>query len=140
MGRPSGPKNRNGGTWTDSQFNTFIRNQIRGATKRWNPVHVVMKAANRGRGLYECNGCHEVVPVTVRKDGARVKNVFVDHIDPVVDPLVGFVSFDEYIKRMFVEREGLQVLCSDCHTIKTNNERGLAKDRRALEKEDTFEE
>jgi hypothetical protein len=94
-----------------------------------------MKEANRGRGLYECAGCHEVVPVTVRSGGKRNKNVFVDHIDPVVDPAVGFVSFDEYIERMFVEKEGLQVLCAECHTIKTNEERARAKDRRDLEKE-----
>ena len=58
----------------------------------------------------------------------------VDHIDPIVDPAVGFVSFDSWIERCFVEVEVYQVLCLPCHTVKSNEEREIAKARRAREK------
>ena len=50
-------------------------------------------------------------------------DVAVDHIDPVVSPKTGFVSWDVYIERMFCEADGFQVLCHTCHGIKTQNER-----------------
>lgn len=53
----------------------------------------------------------------------RVKNVKVDHIDPVIDPTEGFTTWDEVIRRMFVEKDGLQVLCKKCHDEKTQDER-----------------
>ena len=72
--------------------------------------------------------------------GRRVKNVHVDHIEPIVDPSVGFVSYDVLIERMFCEAPNLQVLCSECHTIKTDNEKALAKARRAKEKDIDIED
>tara|TARA_R110000737_G_scaffold337022_2_gene356955 strand:+ start:958 stop:1077 length:120 start_codon:yes stop_codon:yes gene_type:complete len=35
---------------------------------------------------------------------------------------------------MFSEIDNLQVLCGDCHTVKTNEEKQVAKERRAQEK------
>jgi hypothetical protein len=64
----------------------------------------------------------------------RVKNVFVDHILPIIDPEVGFTSWDDFINRLFCEREGLQCICGDCHDKKTTNERAAASDRRRKEK------
>jgi len=49
----------------------------------------------------------------------------VDHINPVVDPAVGFVDWNTYINRMFLEEKGYQVLCHACHGIKTRDEREL---------------
>jgi len=60
--------------------------------------------------------------------------VAVDHIDPIVDPAVGFASFDEWIDRCFVEVEGYQVLCKPCHTLKTNVEKEISSFRRARER------
>jgi hypothetical protein len=50
----------------------------------------------------------------------------VDHKDPVIDPVVGFTDWNEYIRRMFCGPENLQVLCDPCHAEKTRAER-LAK-------------
>jgi hypothetical protein len=60
----------------------------------------------------------------------------VDHIDPVIDPAVGFVSWDTVIERLFCEVEGFQVLCWACHHAKTNEERAIATARRRQEKLD----
>ena len=54
-----------------------------------------------------------------------MRNIAVDHIDPVVNPTTGFVSWDNLIERLFVEKDGLQLLCKACHDEKTSDERKL---------------
>ena len=66
---------------------------------------------------YECAECHNQFPA---------KEVAVDHIDPVV-PVSGFTTWDEVIERMFVEKEGLQVLCKECHRVKCQEEKQQRK-------------
>lgn len=134
-GRIGGPKTRNNGTWTDARFRSFIRSQLRAATMRWGPISDCLKSARVERGLYHCAGCGQQVPSTIKSGGRRVKNVHVDHISPIVDPDVGFVSYDEMIERMFCEADNLQVLCNDCHTVKTDDEKARAKARRQREKD-----
>ena len=137
-GRIGGPKVRNNGRWTQARFNSFIKSTLRGATRKWQPISDCLKAARVRRGFYECKGCKEIVPASIKPDGGkRVKNVHVDHIDPVVNPLTGFVSWDETIERMFCEPEGLQVLCDSCHKEKTDIEKAQAKERRDKEKNDS---
>lgn len=73
-------------------------------------------------GWFICEICHE----------SREK-IDVDHIEPVVSPLTGLVSWDEYIRRRLVfSADLLQGLCKDCHKAKTrkeNAERRAAKKR-----------
>lgn len=126
-------KPHNGGQWTTARFNAFIKGALRAAARRWPPKHEVKKAAWVRRGWYRCAGyevpAHEV-PLTVDREN----NVFVDHIEPVVDPVQGFKGWDLVIERMFVEKEGLQILCKECHLKKTMNERSLAKQSRSQQK------
>lgn len=133
MARPSGPKVRANNTWTESKFNSFIRGNLRRTSQKWPPIANALKKARVERGEYLCAECKQIVPATTKVDGKRVKNVHVDHIDPVVDPNIGFVDWNTFIDRMFVEDEGLQVLCNACHTIKTEKEKSIAKDRRMEE-------
>jgi hypothetical protein len=117
----------NGGQWTTARFNAFIKGALRAAARRWPPKHIVKKEAWVRRGVYQCAGYdvppHEV-PITVNREN----NVFVDHIEPVVDPVQGFQGWDLVIERMFVEKEGLQILCKECHQTKTGSERSLARE------------
>jgi hypothetical protein len=137
MARPSGPKTRANETWTESKFNSFIRGNLRRTSQKWPPIANCLKQARVARGEYLCAGCKEIVPASTKDDsGRRVKNVHVDHIDPVVDPKVGFENWDVFIQRMFVEDEGLQVLCHACHTIKTEEEKSIAKERRQGEEDE----
>lgn len=53
-----------------------------------------------------------------------------DHINPVIDPARGFVSWDEVVKRMFCEVDGYQILCSKCHKQKSTVERQTAIERK----------
>jgi hypothetical protein len=47
-----------------------------------------------------------------------------------VDPVRGFVSWDEFIARLFVEQYGYQILCQACHAVKTGQEREVRKQNR----------
>ena len=116
----------NGGQWSKARFKSFIISALRKASSRWGPKNEVLKLARTGRNQYTCAECGE------EKLGR--KDVAVDHIDPIVDPAVGFTSFDDWVERCFVEVGGYQVLCSPCHTSKSNTEKEIAKVRRAEEK------
>lgn len=134
-GRPSGPKTRCSGKWTEAKFRSFIKNNLRRMCSKWAPIQETLKEARTRRGFYMCACCHQEVPASIMVGGKRVKNAVVDHEPPIIDPEVGFVSWDEVIDRMFAEKEGLQVLCHACHTEKSNKERAIASERRRKEKE-----
>lgn len=122
---------------TEAAFTAFIKNQLRGGTRKWGPMHDCLSKARISRGLYRCDGCGSEVPATTTVEGSRkrTKNIIVDHIKPVIDPAVGFTTWDSFIEGLFCEMNNLQALCLQCHTEKTNEERAIAKDRRAKEKE-----
>lgn len=127
------------GKWTDAKFRSFIISGLRSKHSRWSPKNEAKRAANVARGRYKCACCGEVGPATLPPlpgNKRRRNNAAVDHIQPVVDPDVGFVDWDTYIERMFVEVEGYQVLCWECHEKKTAEERTRATLRRRKEKED----
>lgn len=116
-------KPKAGGRWSVARFRAFIKSLLRAGTMRWAPKYDALKAAFVKRGvnpktgklakLHKCNHCSKLFPMNAVK---------VDHIKPVVDPNVGFVSWDMYIDRMFCEVENLQVLCDPCHDFKTKTE------------------
>lgn len=131
MARPSGPKVRCNNQWTEAKFRSFIRGNLRRVSQKWAPIQTTLSKARVERGFYLCAGCKEIVPATTKVDGKRVKNVHVDHIEPVIDPAIGWQGWDSLVERMFVEEDNLQLLCDACHKVKTDNEKAVAKQRRA---------
>src|SRR5688572_7516740 len=115
---------RNNGRWTEGRYKSFITSAIRGGFRRWPPKYDVLRAAFVGRKInkksnreanhYECAECAHHYPQS---------NVQVDHKNPVVDPKVGFVSWDVFIERLFCEADNLQVLCKPCHKEKSREEK-----------------
>jgi len=134
-------KPRCNGLWTEARFNSFIKSALRGATRRWAPITTVRQEARVERGKYRCVGYNRrshVVPSSLppkKGNKRRIKNALVDHINPIVDPAKGFESWDIIIERMFVEEEGLQVMCHVCHQLKCNDEKEIAKKRKLNEQE-----
>lgn len=125
MPRPSKPYNN--GTWTQARFNAFIKGALRAASNRWGPKFSVLKKARVERGVYVCNGYNRRrhnVPVSIVIGKRRFRNVAVDHINPVGK----CTDWNTVIKRMFVEEDGLQVLCKECHDKKTQDEKRQAKE------------
>lgn len=85
---------------------------------RWHPerkqiLEIARVIDSEHKDWFVCQQCNNLYPR---------KQVHVDHIKPVIDPSKGFVSWDEYIKRLFVTHKKLQVLCTDCHQQKSNLE------------------
>lgn len=127
---------RNNGRWTEARYRSFVTSALRSASRRWPPKYETLKEAfvdritNKKTGKlaahYKCASCMQLYPA---------KDVQVDHINPVVDPATGFVSWDVYIDRMFCEGINLQVLCTVCHKEKTGKEKDAAKRLSASSKE-----
>lgn len=128
-------KTRNGNKWSESQFNSFIKSMLRRGSTRWGPKYTCKQKArlpdkypnDKGRLVFHstCASCGGIFPETTCS---------VDHIEPVVDPNKGFTSWDDVIERLFCEEDGLQVLCKECHDIKTNKEKAVDRERRKHQK------
>lgn len=67
---------------------------------------------------YECAACHNLF---------LNNEVEVDHINPVVDVNTGFISWDDFIYKLFCSEDNLQVLCKSCHKKKSTKEREILK-------------
>ena len=132
MARPSGAKTRCGGLWTEARFRSFIKGNLRSATRKWAPIQMCKKRAHVSRGLYHCANCDQDVPATTIDPDKRkrIANIMVDHIKPIVDPETGFTTWDEVIEGMFCEESNLQLLCRACHDIKCLEEKAIANQRR----------
>ena len=115
---------------TEAQFTSFVKSQLRNASRKWRPNNEVLKKARTRKGFYICNGCKNEVTASIVLEGKRVKNVFVDHEPPVINPLTGFTTWDSFINNLFCEEEGLQLLCKACHDQKSQEERLLAKNNK----------
>ena len=110
--------------WTAGKFRTFITGVLRSGFRKYPSKYETLKEASVGKKLnpktkriaehFKCAECNQDYPA---------KEVNVDHCNPVIDPKVGFVDWDVYIKRMFCGKENLQVLCTKCHDKKTAGER-----------------
>lgn len=114
----------NGGEWTEARWRAFIISAARSAMRRYPPKWQALKDAGVGKKVnkhsgrmaehYICSGCGNFF---------IARDVQVDHVDPVVDPSTGFVSWETYFDRLYCEVENLQILCKPCHKEKTNRER-----------------
>lgn len=96
----------------DAIVKSFARNALRRASYKWKPRNVVFKAARIARNQYVCNICKKIF---------GRKEVELDHVIPCV-PMEGWVSFDSFIERLFVQESGYQVICSVCHLEKSLKE------------------
>ena len=106
--------------WTEGRYNSFITSVLRSGARKWPNKWKALEAARNGQGvnaatgrkamLYTCASCSKLF---------TAKGVEVDHIVPVVDPLEGFTTWDNYITRLFCSTDNLQVLCKPCHKVKT---------------------
>lgn len=110
--------------WTDGRYRAFIFSAIRGGMRRYPPKFKCLEEACVGRKInkasgrkakhYKCASCGNEF---------TQKEVQVDHKKPVVDPKKGFVDWNTYIDRMFCSIKNFQVLCLNCHKIKTKREK-----------------
>lgn len=115
------PRTRGGGRYTEAGFFGYIRAGLRAKFFRWGPRFDVLAAAKRkarnpaGRIKfeYECAICNNLFPQ---------KQVEVDHIVPC-GSLKTYEDLPGFVERMFVEEDGLRVLCKPCHLTVTKEAR-----------------
>lgn len=111
-----------------------LKNLIKGALRRLfarspvvkrvreKAVHPTKKGI-RGGKQYTCKQCKHPFPAS---------KIQVDHIKPVirVNETVHDLDYNTLVSRIFVTEKELQVLCLECHKIKTKKEREQRKNKR----------
>lgn len=107
-------------TWTTARFWSFIRSALRQASSRWPPKYETAQKARRAfegpgrqRWEYQCAKCKEWFPQ---------KQISVDHIKPV-GTLKDFDDLPAFVSNLFCSVDNLQILCDQCHGIKSNEEK-----------------
>lgn len=101
--------------WTEKRYWGYLRSGLRKTFSRYPNKYRVLAASKGGRNQYRCAGCRKVY---------GKKDVAVDHIEPC-GSLKGFEDVAGFVDRMFCAEEGLQVLCTSCHYVKSMRERGF---------------
>lgn len=110
--------------WTDGRKKAFVVSVLRSGTRRWPPKYQAKDLAKTERKInpksgklaqhYKCASCQGEFTST---------NVEVDHVKPVIDPAIGFTTWDNFIAALYCDIDNLQVLCVPCHKEKSLNER-----------------
>jgi hypothetical protein len=99
--------------WTTARFWSFIRSALRGASQRWGPKQDIKKSSRRAyRGNntrqkweYKCVTCGKWFPD---------KEIEVNHKIPV-GTLNDYKDLPEFVKRLFCDIHGFEILCKKCH-------------------------
>jgi hypothetical protein len=114
-------RERAGGTWTESRYWTFIRSALRQAWSKYPVRYQVLNDARRPykgadkrtKWEYQCKCCTKWY---------KSKEVQVDHIQSA-GSLKCYEDLPAFVQRLFCEADNLQVLCKECHKVKTQEER-----------------
>lgn len=119
--------------FTEKKLLVWLRSAMRSASRRYPPLYEALADAKepyvgdnaRQKVCYRCAECLGTFPS---------KMVAVDHI---VDcgSLTSWDDIQGFMQRLFCTKEGLQILCHDCHDLKTYmSKSGLNKEEAKFEK------
>ena len=110
--------------WTQARLKNFIISALRSASNRYPPKYECLNAAKVGKKVNKASGrLAEHYKCAACKKHFVAKEVQVDHIEPVVNPLTGFIDWNTFVARMFCPITNLQVLCRGCHKVKSDKEK-----------------
>jgi hypothetical protein len=102
-------------------YTRYVTSQLR-RIFRWSPEKRRALAGASVKGsrpaIYKCALC---LKFCIKSD------VHVDHIQPVVDPEVGFVDWNTLIERLYCDASGLRVLCVACHKDVTKKQNAVRR-------------
>lgn len=104
--------------WSKERLRKWLISQLRRLSYRVPDGQRLeaMRRARVGYGKYKCAHCAKV---------CAPKEYQLDHIEPVIAPEDGWVSYDVYVERLFLPEKGadlLQALCLECHHKKSAQE------------------
>lgn len=119
--RASTPRPYNCGKMSESELRSSILQKLRLLTSRWRPKN---KSIVNAKG--KCAECWEIF---------KAKELKADHCSPIVpvegwektDDLFLWYNWNEWLRNAFVETEGYQALCLNCHHTKTKEENKIRK-------------
>lgn len=110
--------------WTQARLKNFIISALRSASNRYPPKYECLNAAKVGKKVNKATGrLAEHYKCAACKKHFVAKEIQVDHIEPVVNPLTGFIDWNTFVARMFCPITNLQVLCKECHKVKSDKEK-----------------
>lgn len=111
------------GPWTEARVYAFIASVLRSGSRKWPHIYMALNEAKTEKKINVKSGriAQHFMCAMCENDFSST-NVQVDHVEPVICPAEGFVSWDNYIRRLFCPKENLQVLCKPCHKIKSASE------------------
>ena len=122
---------RNSGKWTEAKFNSFVKSALRAASRKWPPKYETLNEAFVGKKINPASGREAKMFICASCVGEfPASKIQIDHIEPIINPTLGFTNWDDVVNRMFCEKENLQCLCTDCHKIKTAAEKAAASKRK----------
>jgi len=115
---PKKEKTRNNGTMTEAAFWSMLRSHLRRKTTSWKPRNEAIKRASR-RYVGE-NKRRKIEVQCAKCEGWFARDqIEVDHIIEA-GSLKSFADLPSFVERLFCEVDGFQVLCKNCHNLKTN--------------------
>ena len=123
--------------FTEKKLLVWLRSAMRSASRRFPPLYEALADAKepyvgsnpRQKICYRCAEC---------KNTFAAKEVAIDHI---VDcgSLTSWNDIQGFMQRLFCTKEGLQILCHDCHDLKTHMAKsGLSKEEARRDKQIIF--
>jgi 5-methylcytosine-specific restriction endonuclease McrA len=106
---------------TESQYWSAIRSALRTGMRFWKPkLNALNKAKRPYKGenkkqkwCYECASCGELF---------KLQEVQCDHVIPA-GTLLAYNHLPQFAEKLYCGEDGFQVLCSECHRKKSNEER-----------------
>lgn len=121
-------KTRCSGTMTEASFRNWILSALRNLTRKWKPANDAWKikcrskpkdVPGRHRIEHQCASCGIWAPRKTRLNNFGIE---LDHIVPI-GGLSCFSKLQQWVTNAFVEINGYQKLCTNCHKIKTDEEK-----------------
>lgn len=124
------PLTRCSNTMTEAEFRSWVLGGLRDRTMMWKPAQEAWKlhtrenqSESRHKIEHQCQHCMEWFVKKKIKIGKVSRNTIeLDHIVPIG----GLDSLDKagaWINKAYVEVDGYQKLCYQCHQVKTNLEK-----------------
>lgn len=118
------PPNTNYPAWSDAKFWSFVRSGLRAKWVRWPPRYEALRDARRAvknkRHKWE-------VKCSICKKWKQQKYIQVDHIIPV-GTLKDYQHLPDFVRKLFVSKDKLRVVCAVCHQRITNEGRNNGKE------------
>lgn len=117
--------------WTPGKFRAQVRGAIRQIFFRWPGRKSILDKrrveipqtkkdgtpSSKPAVFYKCDGCGALCKPM--KNAAGHPRAWVDHIDPVVPIDDPYPSWDKYIHALWCNLDNFQVLCDNCHSVKS---------------------